>query len=237
MTTSLLYRSLHFSHRNHHLYQCPKTAFRSIATKPSEEWLQLLDDASTLSRSLYRRCFRSIRHIRHGNDHDEEEFQRREKDRLSNLDEDRSDPRLSMLSMLPPVDRVDELRSRAEYYQQYTRENFVQESDCLEHEDLLEGHIDRFVYLLRRGDDHRKWLLTDMRFDDPCKQEELLNASNQINDFETRARSMVLKRKGNAAGQAAKAEDKNFWDDEEDDDDDDDDKSQGLPEWYSNPRR
>lgn len=195
---------------------------------------QLLQEASTLSRSLYRRCFRSIRHIRYGNEYDEAEFQRREEERLEKaVDQSQKDPRLSMLSMLPPVNRVDELRSRAEYYQQYTRENFVQESDCLDHPVLLAGHIDRFVYLLRRGDDHRKWLLQDMKFEDPCSAEEQQVAVQRLKGFEEKAKSMLIKHQSPTAEGASAVgdEDDDFWDDEEDDE-----EPHGLPEWYKNPR-
>ncbi|GKY93158.1 hypothetical protein MPSEU_000283800 [Mayamaea pseudoterrestris] len=209
---------------------------RSVAATNSsdddESWRQLLDDASTLSRSLYRRCFRSIRYIRHGNIHDEEEFKKRENERLQKFD-DRSDPRLSMLSMLPPVNRSDELRSRAEYYQQYTRENFVQESDCLDHKPLRQGHLDRFVHLLRRGDDHRKWLLRDMKFDDPYPVEELAITSNRINELEERAKALILKSEGVTASSQEDDDDHDaFWED-----DDDEHETQGLPDWYRNPQR
>jgi hypothetical protein len=215
---------------------------RSLATRPDDQddWLPLLNEASALSRSLYRRCFRSIRHIRHGNEHDEAEFQRREEERLEKLDDQQRtqrDPRLSMLSMLPPVNRKDELRSRAEYYQQYTRENFVQESDCLEHAVLREGHVERFVYLVRRGDDNRKWLLKDMKFDDPCSDKDQEAARHRLEDFESKARALILRWLGEATAPAASSQAKDdddvFWDD----DDEDDDTSQGLPGWYKNPRR
>merc|ERR1719401_3407226 len=82
----------------------------------------------------------------------------------SNLD----DLRVGVMSMMPPVDREDELRSRAEYYTQYARENILQESDTLRRELLWDRRdVERFVDSVRRGDEHRKWLLRDMQFDDP----------------------------------------------------------------------
>jgi hypothetical protein len=57
-------------------------------------------------------------------------------------------------------------RSRAEYYMQYMRENFVQESDCLAVDDWQPQHIARYLFHLKRGDEHRKWLLKDMQFQD-----------------------------------------------------------------------
>lgn len=72
-----------------------------------QERERLLQVAGTLSRSLYRACMRSIRSIRLGNEHDEKDFHEREQDRLE--PKEKKDVRLSMLSMLPPVDREDEL--------------------------------------------------------------------------------------------------------------------------------
>ena len=67
----------------------------------------LLQVSGTLSRSLYRTGMRSVRAIRLGNEHDEKDFHEREQDRLE--PKEKKDVRLSMLSMLPPVDREDEL--------------------------------------------------------------------------------------------------------------------------------
>jgi hypothetical protein len=67
----------------------------------------LLQRSGTLSRSLYRIGMRSVRAIRLGNEHDEKDFREREQDRLE--PKEKKDVRLSMLSMLPPVDREDEL--------------------------------------------------------------------------------------------------------------------------------
>jgi hypothetical protein len=72
-----------------------------------EEKERLLQASGTLSRSLYRTGMRSVRAIRLGNEHDEKDFHEREQDRLE--PKEKKDVRLSMLSMLPPVDREDEL--------------------------------------------------------------------------------------------------------------------------------
>ena len=75
---------------------------------------ELRKEAAFLTKSLYRICLRSVRLIRPGNEHDEEEFERREKKRLEDENSPRKDDdvRMGMFSMLPPVDREDELRSR-----------------------------------------------------------------------------------------------------------------------------
>jgi hypothetical protein len=71
--------------------------------------------------------------------------------------------------MAPPPDKVDELRSRAEYYHSFARECFTQESDCLDNNPLREKDTRRFLYYLRKGEKDRKWLLGDMMFPDPYK--------------------------------------------------------------------
>jgi hypothetical protein len=147
----------------------------------SNEWKtanrqEILQEAAALSRSLYRTCFRSARYIRKGNAHDEQEFQQREEHSLETplSLKRKGDARLGMLSMLPPVDREDELRSRSEYYLQYMRENFVAERDCLatnnnnNDDDVClfdNRHFARYLYHLRKGNEHRMWLLHDMKFD------------------------------------------------------------------------
>ncbi|GAX10682.1 hypothetical protein FisN_14Lh193 [Fistulifera solaris] len=141
---------------------------RWFATSAATEEQLLREEAKALTLKLYRACVRSVRHIRHGNALDEAEFQRREEERLDLLYDDSSTiKRNPMLSMLPPVDRQDELRSRAEYYLQYARDYFQQEAGCLDGEQWFQQRVARYVYSLHRGEHQRKWLLQDMGFDDP----------------------------------------------------------------------
>ena len=122
----------------------------------------LVNEAAYLTKALYRNCIRSVRLIRWGNSFDDKEFQRRE--------EEFQNPTVGgVISMAPPPNKEDELRSRAEYYHSYTREYFTQESDCLENDPLLERDIRRYLYYLRKGEKDRKWLLGDMLFPDPYK--------------------------------------------------------------------
>lgn len=122
----------------------------------------MVEEAGALTRSLYRLCLRSVKVIRHGNEFDEKEFQKRE--------EEFSNPTPGgVFSMAPPPNREDELRSRAEYYQSYAREYFIQESDCLDNDPLDERDVRRYLYYLRKGEKDRKWLLGDMLFPDPHK--------------------------------------------------------------------
>lgn len=182
---------------------------------------------------MYRTCVRSVRTIRYGNEADEEIFQEREQKRLEKRQE--SDIRLSMLSMLPPVDREDELRSRSEYYMQYTRENFVQESDCLDSDEWHEQHIIRYIMLLRRADEHRKWLLSDMKFPDPYVDSF---DQQRVDGFHQRALEFINTSTGDIQQQAPIQEEM-VGEDEADDffDDATEDESVGLPPpWYKNPR-
>jgi hypothetical protein len=176
----------------------------------------LLKEAKFLTQSLYRCIVRSVRVIRHGNHVDETEFQRREAQRQAHLEANATsisrgnttttttttgstsgDVRLSMLSLLPPVDRVDELRSRAEYYQQYAREHFVQESDCLDRDEWQDFHLARYLHLLQRGEEQRQWLLADMKFPDPFAGRlqsgnvQRTATNERIGNFEQRARQYI----------------------------------------------
>ena len=124
---------------------------------------ELLDEASYLTKSLYRTCIRSVRLIRWGNAFDDKEFERRE-------EEFQNPTAGGIMSMAPPPNREDELRSRAEYYHSYAREYFTQESDCLDNDPLQERDARRYLYYLRKGEKDRKWLLGDMMFSDPYKK-------------------------------------------------------------------
>ena len=221
---------------------------RSLVTAPTADDLdserkEIFQEAKTLTLKLYMTCIRSVRLIRAGNEHDETEFQERERKQKEKPLE-HQDVRLSMLSMLPPVDREDELRSRYEYYLQYTRENFVQESDCLDHEELDERHIARYLHHLRQGDRQRKWLLKDMQFKDPYKDSL---ANERIMRFEKRAMAYITnaskQKEGVSSGLvepddtvSAETEDQSDPDDDFWSDDEVDDDVQPLPTWYKNPR-
>lgn len=154
----------------------------------NEERRNLVNGARELMLSLHRTCVHSARVTRHGNEHDEKEFQERQRKRLERDIE--TDVRLGMLSMLPPVDREDELRSRCEHYLQHARENFMQEPDCLVHDEWSEQHIYRYLHHLRRGEEHRKWLLRDMKFEDPCRDSF---DNERVERLEKRAISYISK--------------------------------------------
>lgn len=193
---------------------------------------QIRNEATSLTLSLYRRCVRSAYIIRQANEHDEKEFSEREKKRLQSMEN--TDVRLTMLSMLPPVDRADELRSRFEYYLSYARENFVQESDCLIDDNIMDTRqIDRYLYLLRRGEEHRKWLLEDMKFEDPYK---LTFNHGRVKSFETKVQSFLSKPAdgidAGGTGETSDATDETFWDSDEDEEE----ETSQMPEWYRNPR-
>ena len=134
---------------------------------------EILEEASALTRSLYRLCMRSAKFVKQGNDADAAEFAAREEKQLRSMSEIASDERLSgVISMLPPVDPAAELQARSEYYAQYTNENFFAESDCLRTSGggrsiPDEAMFARYFYQIRKGEEHRQWLLKDMEFDDP----------------------------------------------------------------------
>lgn len=159
---------------------------------------ELRDEAAFLTKSLYRLCLRSVCLIRPGNEHDEAEFGERERQRLEDENSPRrdDDSRMGTFSILPPVDRDDELRSRAEYYHQFARENLFQETDCLPLGDkelapLHEQDVQRFTFLLKKGDSDRHWLLQDMEFPDPYKKSFPKDMAKQ---FEAKALAYIQER-------------------------------------------
>ncbi|KAL7527994.1 hypothetical protein ACHAXR_002220 [Thalassiosira sp. AJA248-18] len=84
---------------------------------------KLLNEASYLTRTLYRKCLQSINLLAKGNERDEDDFSSREtKERNQFSDEGGVD--LERISMSPPVNRQNELSSRANYYKAFARENF-----------------------------------------------------------------------------------------------------------------
>eukprot|EP00574_Skeletonema_japonicum_P001219 CAMPEP_0201739082 /NCGR_PEP_ID=MMETSP0593-20130828/45592_1 /ASSEMBLY_ACC=CAM_ASM_000672 /TAXON_ID=267983 /ORGANISM="Skeletonema japonicum, Strain CCMP2506" /LENGTH=370 /DNA_ID=CAMNT_0048233329 /DNA_START=391 /DNA_END=1504 /DNA_ORIENTATION=+ len=94
---------------------------------------QLLKEANYLTKTLYRKCLKSIQSLARGNERDESDFSEREQSEKDQLDELLSDSsssskknannnRVSLMS--PPVNRQNELSSRANYYQAFTREHF-----------------------------------------------------------------------------------------------------------------
>jgi len=141
----------------------------------------LLDDAAYLTKSLYRRCLRSLKVIRWGNSFDDKEFEKRE-------NEFQNPTAGSRISMSPPPNKDDELKSRAEYYHSYAREYFTQESDSLDNEPLNDRDIRRYLYYLRKGEKDRRWLLGDMMFSDPYKDSI---DQKRINKFESMSRKYL----------------------------------------------
>ncbi len=132
------------------------------------ERLELLKDAGYITRSLYRSCLRSIYLIRQGNENDMAEFQSREEKQKA----DRIEKRMSMeFSYEPPVDRENELSSRASYYRAFLNESFYQEVDCLISDPWKEDQVTRFIHLMRQGEEKRRWILNDYKFDDPFSKQ------------------------------------------------------------------
>jgi len=148
-----------------------------------EQWMKyerefLMKEAGFLSRSLYRSCWRSVKIMRPGNDYDEEEFARREKEE--------TEGRGSISS--PPVDRENELWSRAEYYFAHLREHYNSDFDCLDKNPWKESNIEIFLHYLRTGEQRRKYILNDYKFADPYKSKFPVE---RVNNFEKRAAELI----------------------------------------------
>jgi len=187
---------------------------------------QLHTEASYLTRTLYRKCLQSIKLLAKGNTRDEIDFAEREASEKMDFTNTSIERRVSMA---PPVNRSNELSSRAEYYKTHTRENFDGHFSLLgEHgfhigdegnmthglggstgaqrgwnqyqgghhhlggqisaqyhgagatsatttttTTTTTGHymwreeqITQFIYLMRSGEEKRRWIMADYEFDD-----------------------------------------------------------------------
>ena len=148
----------------------------------------LVAEASAMTKSLYRTCLRSVEILRPGNGRDEADFAEREEAQLRMFDDDDDDAAGgtagSLSAFSPPVDRSNELESRAEYYAEWTRENFAQEMDCLATEPWREDDVAIYLHFLRVGEERRRWVLKDYGFDDPFGD---IFDPDRVDRFEKRA--------------------------------------------------
>ena len=85
---------------------------------------KLLQEASYLTRTLYRKCLQSIKVIAKGNSRDESDFAERECNERKQFEPGSGVNLNERISMAPPVNRQNELSSRANYYKTFTREHF-----------------------------------------------------------------------------------------------------------------
>eukprot|EP00592_Proboscia_alata_P008322 CAMPEP_0194356878 /NCGR_PEP_ID=MMETSP0174-20130528/4446_1 /TAXON_ID=216777 /ORGANISM="Proboscia alata, Strain PI-D3" /LENGTH=330 /DNA_ID=CAMNT_0039126661 /DNA_START=140 /DNA_END=1132 /DNA_ORIENTATION=+ len=191
------------------------TSIRCAAAleKRSLERQKLLRIARSLTLSLWRRSLRSVNHMRQGNAHDEESFQTREDEqrkRMMNIQNFSFD---DDMSMDVPVDREDELRSRADYYIDSGKEQIFEESDCLDDDPWLEismkQNVSRFLRFLRKGEKQRRWVLKEFKFKDPYvdnsdkerlsnweeKAWQLLKETHEAKGFELDTENMSLEMK------------------------------------------
>lgn len=90
----------------------------------SSQQTKLLQEATYLTRTLYRKCLQSIKVIAKGNERDEADFTEREMEERNQFDGNNDVNLKQRISMAPPVNRQNELSSRSEYYKTFTRENF-----------------------------------------------------------------------------------------------------------------
>lgn len=138
-----------------------------------------------MARSLFRACLRSIKLMRPGNEHDEKEFREREEKQFSRLEDDNTD---MMFSMQPPVNRENELSSRASYYLAHLREHINSDSQCLTSDPWKEHDVEVFLHYLRTGEKRRRYVLKDYRFDDPYRS---LFDNERVKRFEARANALL----------------------------------------------
>lgn len=177
---------------------------------------ELLLEAGAMSRSLFRTCLRCVKIMRQGNEHDEIDFVEREQNQFQTMKEAVAS---GTFSMAPPVDRENELSSRANYYHGHTREHFDGDSDCLKPDPWREENVDTYLAVLRRGEYKRKWVMNDYKFHDVY-----LNAfdDRRVDKWEAKAREL-LKETYDANGWILPSElhstdwKKTKWEDDDDD--------------------
>ena len=143
--------------------------------------LDLLNEASALTKSLYRICLRSVREMRKGNESDEIRFREIE-------ERQRSQSAQGIVPMSPPVNRANELHSRAEYYTEVACESVWRYAEILEDNPLSEQDIENFIFVLQRGEQRRQWVLREYQFNDPC---EGVFDQERLNAFENHAKKYL----------------------------------------------
>jgi hypothetical protein len=145
----------------------------------------LLLEAGAMSRSLFRTCLRCVKIVRQGNEHDEAEFREREENQLKSVKDALAS---GTFSLGPPVDRENELDSRAIYYHGHTREHFDGEYNCLKWDPWKEEHVDRYLHFLHDGEHKRKWVMNDYKFPDSYAH---VFDSERVDQWEAQARELL----------------------------------------------
>jgi phage terminase Nu1 subunit (DNA packaging protein) len=158
-----------------------------LAEKQKQESLNkereaLVIEAGAMTRSLFRICLRSIRLMRKGNEHDEKRFSELEGKQIKDLEE-------GVLSASPPVNREDEMKSRADYYTDVARERIYRSAQCMDLNPLSDEDLHEYIHHLRQGEKHRRWVLAEYKFSDPCP-----NAFDYLraDAFEQRSKKYLL---------------------------------------------
>lgn len=123
-----------FSSSHNNKFDGPANQLSAVSVDIHAAQTKLLKEANYLTKTLYRKCLKSIQSLARGNERDETDFSEREQSELDQLDElyssstakdgtsNNTNNRVSL--MAPPVNRQNELSSRANYYQAFTREHF-----------------------------------------------------------------------------------------------------------------
>lgn len=164
----------------------PLSSSNDKAIELDKEKRFLFNEAKLMTLSFYRTCIRCTKIMRCCNSHDEEQFKKREEEqRQSRIDASNIS---SIMSFQPPVDRQNELASRALYYLAFVKESFGQEVDCLTKNEIWrEDDIIRFIYLMKQGEERRSWILTDYKFDDPYSHKWDTTLDQRLTLWEERA--------------------------------------------------
>jgi hypothetical protein len=155
-----------------------------------KEWCA--NEVRDLSKQFLRICLRSCRLVRVVNEKDERNFEkvnkRHETQRRERM-EDTTGKYVHFVMSTPPVDRVDEVRSRFVYYTSYTMDKFSQNQYMFEYKFDME----EYAAVIRKGEHERQWLLMDIGFEDPYVGRFDFD---RLKELERRGRGIYLKFEG-----------------------------------------
>lgn len=185
-----------------------------VSTKLQQERDLIQKEAAFLALSLFRSCMRSVKTMRPGNENDIRDFEEREEEQF------KADSIPGVFSVAPPVDRENELESRFEYYYSFAKENFEQDSTCLDGEPWREEDFQKYFNCMRHAEQTRTYILKDYQFVDPYSERFDMNRLDQL---EKRA-SVFVKNFYESKGWLHSSVDDEEYDDELDDDEDLNDK-------------
>jgi len=155
---------------------------RALEVLWARERAAILAEVAAMTRILYRTCLKSVKLMRPGNGHDEIEFRRLEAEQASRWERALKDSLDGIGSMVPIVDRPNELESRYNYYNAHVKERFKGDFGILDRDPWTEDCVERFLLIFREGEAARKWVLEDYKFVDQFPNRLSEERTNQLQE-------------------------------------------------------